>query len=208
MVDNTADAPTPKARAPMWTIKGQPLALPPDFAVALAGVVVEWSRLDDAIESDLNWLLQFQVVADIIKEPPRAFNKKLEAWKRAMHKLFPKVAEYLEVVAHVVPTAKEIARIRNILVHGMWPLDNPQKNGKYRVLNMNSVGNGMYRMDYVDADTADLQGLTQNILDLAGMVQGQFMSRILHGHHGLLTGSPARVPGYQARPKPPKPRKL
>ena len=203
MSEDTADDPAPIPAPPMFRMHGEPLKLPPDFAAALAHVVVEWSRLEDAIESDLNWMMQFQVVADLAPEPPRAFNKKLELWRRAVNVLFAKIPQYRELAASVVARAKAAARVRNLLVHGTWPLDNPMPHGRFRVLNMTPVGGSRYRMDHVEANATDLEGLTADILDLAGLVMGLTMSRMLHAHHGLLTGWPARVSEDQVRQSPP-----
>jgi hypothetical protein len=186
----------------MFQINGEPLKLPPEFAVALAHVVIEWSRLEDAIASDLDWMMQFQVVADLAPEPPRMFNKKLDLWRRAINVLFVEVQPYRDLADLVVPRVKEVAKARNVLVHGAWPLIEfgPES---FTVINTRYAGGGRVWLDTLEATRAGLEELTAEILDLAGKVTGLTMTRMLHGHYGLLTGSPARAPDHQAHPVPP-----
>jgi hypothetical protein len=203
MTKDNAESAAPKAALPMFKLNGEPLKLPPEFAIALAHVVVEWSRLEDAIASDLNWMSQFQVVADLAKEHPRAFKRILELWRRAVDTLFEKVPDYRDLVAAIVPRVQEVVKVRNILIHGAWPLDNPTPEGRFRVINMRAVGGGKIMVDTVEVDETYLLEMTEEILELAGLVIGLTMTRMLHGHYGLLRGTPPRAPDQQAGPKPP-----
>jgi hypothetical protein len=200
--DNAKEA-APKAELPMMRINGEPLQLPADFAVALAHVVVEWSRLEDAIERDLDWMMRFKVVAELAQEPPRSFNKKLELWRRAVNTLFRTIPQYRQMAAMVVPRAKEAAKLRNHLVHGMWPHQNPPPE-RFKIMSMTPVGDGTFRVQQAVIGREDLERLTAEILDIAGLVLGLTVSRMLHGHHGLLATQPAPARADQARPNPPK----
>jgi hypothetical protein len=188
MTDDSAETPPAEPglpALPVFNIHINPVVIPAPFANALAHIVVEWSRLEDALWTDLEWMMRFPNVARLTKEPPRAFNRKLELWKRAVDELFRTVASYRERAALVVSRATEAAKLRNHLVHGTWPIDNPTAEGSFLVLNFRGSGDKLQ----VASLTINQQGLDQlakEILDVAGLISGLTMTRMLLLHEGLL----------------------
>ena len=167
MTDDSAESAPTTPALPMWGLIGQPVKLPPEFAMALA--TSSWSgiALEDAIATDLDWMMQFPNAAALSKEHPRAFGKKLELWRRALDTIFALVPQYRDVAADVVRRAKEVARVRNVLVHGLWPLGDPSDEGRFE---HGLRGSRQVRFDHVEPNTADLINLTDEIIKPEGLV--------------------------------------
>jgi hypothetical protein len=187
----------------MWTLRADPYGLPAPFALALAQVIVEWSRLETAISADLDELMKFTVVASLAPEAPRAFNKKCELWKRAIDRLFGPVREYRAVAAAATRRAKQLAKVRNHIIHGRWTLNKEDPSPKvFEVKNPRWTRDG-YNETKMAVTQEVLEEMNAQIMEVTGLIYGLIMSRMIHARQGWLTPVPAPSGEDRDRQTPP-----
>ena len=167
---------------PMFGLKGQPIPLTPEFAHPIAGIVVEWSRVELAIENDLDALRLHPVAAKLASVVPRAFGKRLELWRRSVRALAPTIEAYQLAAGAIEKEANRIRMIRNLLVHGLWNPDGPL-DGAWQVESWQRDG-ATVQIRRLRLSAPELEGLLADIMALADGIVAFMISRAFHAREG------------------------
>lgn len=170
---------------PIIALKGEPIMVAPEFGLALAAIVIEWSRVEIGFDMDLNSLRQFPGIAELSPEMPRSFNKKVKLWRRSVKTIAPAIEAYQAYADHIRDSALKLALIRNLLVHGLWRIDGPEPDGKWPVQSQKQTADG-FQLIKAAPNAADLEETLADIMKLAGDINGFHLSRMLHQQRGIL----------------------
>lgn len=171
---------------PMITLTGPPIPIEARFAMALASIVIEWSRVETSFLTDLEGHRQYPNIRNLSPEMPRAFGKMLTLWRRSVRTLYASIESYQIVADDLRDRACDLAEKRNHLIHGLWDIDGVTEQGVWTVRNYKHVTGGGYNVLRSDVDIERLEGTAEAIRKLSGDVLGFLASRMLHQHKGLL----------------------
>lgn len=172
----------------------------PEMFTALGEILIFWSRIESALDQDLRTMRQWPIVSDLADHVPHTFHKKLELWRRSVRTLYPKVFEYQEHADEFTRGAKMVAKVRNHIIHGTWGL-NPNEKGQFNVSNYRTVkGEERYDQMWVGQDL--LNGLLGDVKTLDGLIMGFIVTKMWHGHLGLLKADGAPSRDHRAHPTP------
>lgn len=188
-------------RFPIMRARGNPVPIPDAFSVSISRIVIEWSRFEQGLASDTSTMMNYAVVSKLATEAPRSFIKKVELWKRAVNKLYV-IPEYIHFADDISMRAKEVAKFRNHLVHGIWDLNGPNDQGGWRVINVHALKT-VEKHDTLIVTQGLLDQLHQEIQDLSDDIFGFIATKVLHQHKGLLTALHVSSDEHLARPNPP-----
>jgi hypothetical protein len=197
---------TPKlVQPPMMGIKSDALPMPPEMFTVIGEIVVLWSRVETALESDTSIMMQYPVVRRLASEAPRGFKKKLELWRRAVRALYPSVTMYQEHASAFVEAARKVSKLRNHLIHGMWSLQ-PAETGGYPVTLMRALDR-VEQMDTIEFSMGLVTALLEDIRTLDNHIATFIVSKMWHAHLGLLRADASPSPAPPTPPKPSKPKR-
>ncbi|MEA3014377.1 MAG: hypothetical protein QOD42_2922 [Sphingomonadales bacterium] len=171
---------------PMITITGPPIPIEPRFAASLASIVIEWSRVETGIQTDLENLRQYPGIQNLSIEMPRAFDKMIKLWRRSVRHLYPAIESYQMVADNIRDRACDLAPKRNHLIHGLWDIDGVTEAGVWTVRSYKAVKGGGYQILRSDVDADSLEGTARAIVRLSGDIMGFLASRMMHARKGLL----------------------
>jgi len=170
----------------MITLTGPAIPVEPRFAAALASIVIEWSRVETSLVTDLEGLRQFPGVSDLSPEMPRSFDRRLKLWRKSVRHLFPTIESYQLVADNIRDRACDLAPKRNHLIHGLWDIEGVAQSGVWTVRSHKAAKGGGYHLLRSEVDADSLEGTAQAIVKLSGDILGFLASRMLHAHKGLL----------------------
>ena len=164
----------------------------PELAMAIAGVVVEWSAFESMIVTDTSNLMLYSIVRKLADSRPRSFKQKIELWKRAVHALYPTVRCYLEAADEICSKGKAISHYRHLLIHGHWLP--PQGDGsQYEVLMVEGLDT-VEKLSHVTATVSHVINVRNDIKTVSDALFGFMCNRMWHAGLGLLTGVPVPKP--------------
>lgn len=186
----------------MFSVKGKPIPIPDDFALILAKIVVEWSRVESALAMDTSTMMRYVVVQELTTETPRNFKKRIELWKRSIDTLYRTVPQYRALAAEIRIKAKAAAKIRNHLMHRTWDLKGEDADGCFTVSNIRGL-HIIEQYDRLKVSKQLLQDLLNDVTALSDQIFGFMTTRMLHARFGLLQAVPAPSPEHPAHPNPP-----
>jgi hypothetical protein len=175
---------TPEPKVPIYGVTSEPLPMQPEMFEALGQIVVLWSRIENAVVQDLHDMRKWPIAEDIAEEIPRTFDKKLELWRKSVRALYPKVVAYQGLANQFSSGAKDVAGIRNHLIHGTWALE-ADENEEFKVTNIRRV-KGDDRIETLWVGTEKVQALLNDVLKLDSWIMGFIVTKMLHAHAGLL----------------------
>jgi len=94
----------------MWMpLKLDDVPVDPRLACALGNIIIAWTRVEQAFESDLEWLLRVVRSELRPKEIPTAFNKKLRLWHKLVRACYSEFPIYIEAAKDIRDAAKLLA---------------------------------------------------------------------------------------------------
>jgi hypothetical protein len=157
----------------------------PQYAAPLAAIIIEWSRIELGIETDLDDMRRYPVAANLAPEIPRGFNMKIKLWRRSVRALYPTIEAYQMVADMVRDHACDLAPKRNHLIHGQWAIEGPNNEGRWTVRNFKGTRKG-YFVYKSEVTPETLSGTLKAIRKLTGMITGFTASKLLHAQRGLL----------------------
>ena len=168
----------------MLGITSDPLPMPLEMFTVIGEIVILWSRIETSIDTDLETMKQWPVVAQMVPNGVRGFSKKLEHWRRAVKTLYPKVEVYQGHAAEFERAAKMVAKLRNHLIHGTWSMEATECGG-FVVTNVRRDKGGD-KFEQFEITMEVLLALLDDMRSLDNYIVGFIGSRMLHAHLGLL----------------------
>jgi hypothetical protein len=187
----------------LLTVKSDPLPMDADIFNLVGQIVVHWSRIESQIDQDIYGLRQYPIVRALAEEIPHTFKKKLELWRRSIRTLYPKIKLYQDEADAFRDGVKKIAQYRNHIIHGTWTLS-ANSEGDFMVSNYREV-RGQGRHDELWVGRKLLEALVRDVETLSDVIMSFNVSRMLHGHHGLLQADREPSPDHQAHSTPANP---
>ena len=174
---------------PMLEIVSDPLPMPSEMFTMLGEIVVLWSRIEASIDSDIQTMMYWPVVRQLVqrlwpKGRPTAFSKKLMLWRRCIATLYPKVEVYQAQASEFKRVATITAKLRNHIIHGSWSLQ-PTENGGFDVWSIRPIFQTA-NADRIEVTSELLAALLNDMRTLDNYIVSFVSSRMWHQHIGLL----------------------
>lgn len=189
----------------MLTIASDPLPMQPEMFRTIGEIVVHWSRVENALESEITAMRRYPIVKKLAETMPHTFGKKFELWRRSVRTLYPKITEYQSFADGISDAVKIVVKFRNHIIHGQWT-SNENEKGEFLVMNHRIV-RGAERMDTLWVGQTVLDNLLCDVQTIAGGIAGFTISKMVHAHEGLLEAAPSPSIDHPGRPTPAIPEK-
>lgn len=174
------------AYPPMIGLRGDPIPIPAEFSHNLAALIIEWSRVEQTLLTDLEALCYLPGMDKVVPQVPFQFDPMLKAWIKAVRHLFGSIEAYQIVAEHIYKSGGDLSPKRNHLIHGLWAIEGPDLNDVWTVRNMKRVKGGGYQLHRSEVDIERLTGTVAAVRKLSEDIIGFTTSRMLHMHKGLL----------------------
>lgn len=188
---------------PFFKIEERSYAIPDELARELAGIVIQWSGLENAVTIDIEQLRAFPVVRALSDVIPGTFDAKLKLWRRAYATLFPTVKAYNDLAEDIFGKIRLVGRERHRLIYGVWSPVQDQP-GTFTVMA------GLDRrkdIAYFQPNMIYLTAVHQDIKKLSDGVWSLNASRQIHAVQGRLQRQPGPSGEHRALQPPPTPEK-
>ena len=155
----------------------------PEILQEIGSIVICWADLEDAFDSDLDWLSKYPDVSALLPdERPISFKKRLDLWRKAARTALKDYPDFHARILEVSRKSKNLSEWRNALNHGHLKM----KDGECILWTKKYVGHDLTRGEYAFPTTA-LKQLAANIRNLTSEVHAFNVNRLL-GTHRLKAG--------------------
>jgi hypothetical protein len=141
----------------------------PRLACAIGNIIIAWTRVEQAFESDMQWLLKAvpKRLVPSETEMPRMFDRRLKLWRRFVHACYTTVPHYISAADEIYTAADLLADWRNNLTHGWLSVE---QDGTLKIVNTKREGRHLVakvfegvKLDELDTALRDIKRLEQEI---------------------------------------------
>jgi hypothetical protein len=129
-----------ESKFPFFNLVAKPYHIPNELAQALAGIVIDWGNLENAINNDLQEFRAFDVVRRLSDDVPGAFGAKVKLWRRAYFALYPTMTVYHRRVEDLFAKTRIVGLERHRIIHGWWRADEDDLGAFYIGSSRKKVG--------------------------------------------------------------------
>ena len=172
-------------RVPWQPLVSNQTTVPEPLAVALAGVVIEWSRFELMLVSHTSTMMAVPNIRQLADKAPKSFKGKIDLWKRCISCLYPKIDLYQKHAAEICSKGKIIALHRNRLIHSLWEMEDFEETGQLRILSYEGL-EFVEKHENLSIDTEYVATLHQDILTLTSALATLKFNIAWHAKEGYL----------------------
>jgi len=139
----------------------------PRLACSIGNIIIAWTRVEQAFEEDIQWLLKSVPKKLIPLEMPRMFDRRLKLWRRFVRECYSAFPLYVSASDDICAAADLLADWRNNLTHGWITVEadatltivNSKREGGHLVA---KVFKGV-KLDELDTALRNIKRLEQEI---------------------------------------------